>query len=155
MADIVAERLHLTNQDALVKVNHLMVKRSLVVYVMDKGKVKKVTFGDPNMKIKKNQPKRRSNFRSRHNVIILDQKQRQDIGLARHGDMSQEFQVDILRPFGPRILRAKMPMEYVNALNEQCDKILQDDNKRKELDESAELVGHVAEELRCDMNAQR
>ena len=56
---------------------------------------------------------------------------------ARHGDMSQEFQVDILRPFGPRILRAKMPMEYVNALNEQCDKILQDDNKRKELDESA------------------
>ena len=44
-----------------------MVKRSLVVYVMDKGKVKKVTFGDPNMKIKKNQPKRRSNFRSRHN----------------------------------------------------------------------------------------
>ena len=45
-------------------------------------------------------------------MIILDQKQRQDIGLARHGDMSQEFQVDILRPFGPRILRAKMPMEY-------------------------------------------
>ena len=37
---------------------------------MDKGKVKKVTFGDPNMKIKKNQPKRRSNFRSRHNVMI-------------------------------------------------------------------------------------
>ena len=86
-------------------------------------------------------------------MIILDQRQRQDIGLARHGDMSQELQVDILRPFGPRILRAKMPMDFVNALNEQCDKILQDDNKRKELDESAELVGHVAEELRCDMNA--
>ena len=47
-----------------------------------------------------------------------------------------------------------MPMEYVNALNEQCDKILQDDNKRKELDESAELVGHVAEELRRDMNVE-
>ena len=39
------------------------------VYVRNKstGKVNKVTFGDPNMKIKKNQPKRRSNFRSRHN----------------------------------------------------------------------------------------
>ena len=34
---------------------------------MDKGKVKKVTFGDPNMKIKKNQKGRRSNFRARHN----------------------------------------------------------------------------------------
>ena len=43
-------------------------KKKSVVYVMDKGKVKKVTFGDPNMKIKKNQPKRRSNFRSRHNL---------------------------------------------------------------------------------------
>ena len=27
MAEYRAERLHLTNQDALVKVNHLMVKR--------------------------------------------------------------------------------------------------------------------------------
>ena len=42
-------------------------KKKSVVYVMDKGKVKKVTFGDPNMKIKKNQKGRRSNFRARHN----------------------------------------------------------------------------------------
>ncbi len=28
--------------------------------------IKLVRFGDPNMSIKKNQPKRRSNFRSRH-----------------------------------------------------------------------------------------
>ena len=51
--------------------------------------------------------------------------------------MSQEFQVDIKFIWTTIILRAKMPMEYVNALNEQCDKILQDDNKRKELDESS------------------
>lgn len=37
------------------------------VYVSDGGKVKKVTFGDPNMTIKKNQPGRRKNFRARHN----------------------------------------------------------------------------------------
>ena len=42
-------------------------KKKSVVYVMDGGKVKRVTFGDPNMKIKKNQKGRRSNFRSRHN----------------------------------------------------------------------------------------
>lgn len=37
------------------------------VYVKDGDKVKKVTFGDPNMSIKKNQPGRRKNFRARHN----------------------------------------------------------------------------------------
>ena len=34
---------------------------------MDGDKVKRVTFGDPNMRIKKNQKGRRSNFRSMHN----------------------------------------------------------------------------------------
>lgn len=41
-------------------------KRS--VYVKnDKGNVVKVNFGDPNMKIKKNDPGRRKSFRARHN----------------------------------------------------------------------------------------
>jgi len=31
------------------------------------GRVVKVNFGDPNMKIKKNDPGRRKNFRARHN----------------------------------------------------------------------------------------
>ena len=34
---------------------------------MNKGKVKKVTFGDPNMRIKKTSPARRKSFRARHN----------------------------------------------------------------------------------------
>lgn len=39
------------------------------VYVRDPktGNVKKVNFGDPNMRIKKNNPKRRKSFRARHN----------------------------------------------------------------------------------------
>ena len=37
------------------------------VFVKDGDKVKKVMFGDPNMKIRKNEPGRRKNFRSRHN----------------------------------------------------------------------------------------
>tara|TARA_R100001163_G_C5040000_1_gene178351 strand:- start:195 stop:812 length:618 start_codon:yes stop_codon:yes gene_type:complete len=41
-------------------------KRS--VYVKnEKGNVVKVNFGDPNMKIKKNDPERRKSFRARHN----------------------------------------------------------------------------------------
>jgi len=39
------------------------------VFVKDPktGKVKKVNFGDPNMRIKKSNPKRRKSFRARHN----------------------------------------------------------------------------------------
>jgi len=37
------------------------------VYVRDGDKVKIVRFGDPNMKIKKSNPKRKKSFRARHN----------------------------------------------------------------------------------------
>jgi hypothetical protein len=42
-------------------------KKSAVYVKNDKGKVVIVRFGDPNMKIKKNIPGRRKNFRARHN----------------------------------------------------------------------------------------
>jgi hypothetical protein len=44
------------------------VKKSKV-YVKDPktGNVKKVNFGDPNMRIKKSNPERRKSFRARHN----------------------------------------------------------------------------------------
>ena len=37
------------------------------VFVKDGDKVKKVQFGDPNMEIKKDNPKNRKSFRARHN----------------------------------------------------------------------------------------
>lgn len=42
-------------------------KKSAVYVKNDKGKVVIVRFGDKNMKIKKNIPERRKNFRARHN----------------------------------------------------------------------------------------
>ena len=42
-------------------------KKSAVYVKNEKGNVVKVTFGDPNMKIKKNIPNRRKSFRARHN----------------------------------------------------------------------------------------
>ena len=42
-------------------------KKKSVVYVTDGDKVKKVTFGGANMKIKKAQAGRRKSFRARHN----------------------------------------------------------------------------------------
>lgn len=41
-------------------------KKSAVYVKNDKGNVVKVTFGDPNMTIKKDNPARRKSFRARH-----------------------------------------------------------------------------------------
>ena len=41
--------------------------KKFAVYVKDGDRVKIVRFGDPNMKIRKNEPGRRKNFRARHN----------------------------------------------------------------------------------------
>ena len=43
------------------------VKKSKVYVKGPKGNVVKVNFGDPNMRIKKSNPKRRKSFRARHN----------------------------------------------------------------------------------------
>lgn len=37
------------------------------VYVRDGSEVKKVSFGDPNMEIRRDNPEARANFRARHN----------------------------------------------------------------------------------------
>jgi len=45
------------------------ILKKFKVYVKDPktGNVKKVNFGDPDMRIKKNNPERRKSFRARHN----------------------------------------------------------------------------------------
>jgi glycerol-3-phosphate cytidylyltransferase-like family protein len=57
-------------QGRSVKLNKPMrgdVKKFKVYVKNDKGNVVKVNFGDPDMKIKKSNPKRRKSFRARHN----------------------------------------------------------------------------------------
>jgi RNA polymerase sigma factor (sigma-70 family) len=57
-------------QGRKVKLNKPMqgdVKKFKVYVKNDKGNVVKVNFGDPNMRIKKSNPKRRKSFRARHN----------------------------------------------------------------------------------------
>lgn len=44
------------------------------VYVKDGDKVKKVTFGDPNMEIRRDDPDARANFRARHNCDSVSDK---------------------------------------------------------------------------------
>lgn len=49
-------------------------KKKFEVFVMDGDKVKRVTFGDPNMEIRRDDPKARANFRSRHSCDTKNDK---------------------------------------------------------------------------------
>tara|TARA_Y100000401_G_scaffold117578_1_gene127325 strand:+ start:5250 stop:5507 length:258 start_codon:yes stop_codon:yes gene_type:complete len=41
-------------------------RKKFQVFVKDGAKVKRVTFGDPNMRIRRSSPERRASFRARH-----------------------------------------------------------------------------------------
>jgi hypothetical protein len=67
MAEYQGKKVSLNSPRRIRKGEPSHGKKKSVVFVKDGDKVKRVTFGDPNMTIKKNIPGRRSNFRARHN----------------------------------------------------------------------------------------
>ena len=63
---------------------------------------------------------------------------------------NQEINYDIYQPFGPSILKVKMPQAYVNLLNAEADKILHDEKLSKKYDWSHNLAGNVKNEIAID-----
>jgi hypothetical protein len=51
-------------------------KKKFHVYAKCDGKVKKISFGDPNMSIKRDSPERRKSFRARHKCDSAEAKDR-------------------------------------------------------------------------------
>jgi len=66
MASFKGKKVTLNNPRRIAKGETSYGKKKSVVYVSDGDKVKRVTFGDPNMKIKKAQKSNRKSFRARH-----------------------------------------------------------------------------------------
>ena len=64
----------------------------------------------------------------------------------------QEVQYDIYQPFGPSILKVKMPQGYVNLLNAQADDIVHDEKLSKKYDWSHNLAGNVKKEVAINHN---
>jgi hypothetical protein len=50
-----------------------------------------------------------------------------------------ELKYDIYQPFGPSVLKIKMPQQFVNLLNAEADRILHDEKLSKEHDWSHNL----------------
>ena len=59
----------------------------------------------------------------------------------------EEISFDIYQPFGPSILKVKMPQSYVNLLNAESDRILHDEKLSKKYDWSHNLAGNVKKKL--------
>ena len=58
----------------------------------------------------------------------------------------------IIRPFGPSIVKLKMPENLVNKLNTYVSKIINDKKKSSELDYGAQLAGMVTQEFTIEKN---
>lgn len=67
MAEYKGKKVSLNKPRAIRKGEPGHGRKKSVVFVKEGSKVKRVTFGDPNMTIKKENPKRRKSFRARHN----------------------------------------------------------------------------------------
>ena len=59
-----------------------------------------------------------------------------------------ELKYDIYQPFGPSVLKIKMPQQFVNLLNAEADRILHDEKLSKEHDWSHNLAGNVKTQFR-------
>ncbi len=55
--------------------------------------------------------------------------------------------IQIIRPFGPSIVKLSMPNDLIKQLNDYVDKIISDDEKLLRLDHSNHLAGKVKQEF--------
>ena len=58
---------------------------------------------------------------------------------------------EILKPFGPSIVKVRIPEEIIIEMNRYVDGLIKDDEKSKILDFGANLAGNVTQEFRFDI----
>ena len=68
--------------------------------------------------------------------------------------MQKEIQLkfDAIRPFGPTVIKGKVPNFILDVVNKKCDEILGDPKLAKEWDWSPNLAGNVKQEVRMPVS---
>ena len=61
-----------------------------------------------------------------------------------------EKDFELIQPFGPSVLKVKIPEEVVNKLNVYIDEIILDNNKVSGLNHGQNLVGDVTQEFKLE-----
>ena len=65
--------------------------------------------------------------------------------------MSEKVKIELSSPFGPTILKAKLPEELIKDFNKDCDDIVA--KKKEQVDWSDQLAGRVKEEWHISKDA--
>ena len=60
------------------------------------------------------------------------------------------IEAKIIRPFGPSIVKAKIPEKIVNDLNNYIDKVVANEKKSNELNFGKKLIGDVTQEFKLE-----
>ena len=55
--------------------------------------------------------------------------------------------IQIFKPFGPSIVKARMPIELIDQMNNYVDNVIENELKAKDLDNGSNLVGKVKQEF--------
>ena len=58
---------------------------------------------------------------------------------------------EILKPFGPSIVKVVMPQQIINDMNQYVDNLSNNEDKMNELDHGRHLAGNVTNEIRLDI----
>ena len=58
--------------------------------------------------------------------------------------------LQILKPFGPSVMKVKIPEKILNDLNNYVDKIIEDKEKKTKLDYGDQLAGDVTQEFKLE-----
>ena len=62
----------------------------------------------------------------------------------------EKINIELIKIFGPSILKVSIPQSIIDNLNSYIDKIILDKKKSKELDIGERLVGDVTQELKLE-----
>ena len=62
------------------------------------------------------------------------------------------MELKVLKPFGPSILKTQIPKNVLDKLNRYIDKIIEDDQKSKNLNLGNNLAGDVTQEFKLEQN---
>ena len=63
-----------------------------------------------------------------------------------------ESKFEILRPFGPSIIKIEIPKEMIETLNNFVDQVIIDEKRLKELDNGKNLAGNVKQEFKIEID---
>lgn len=63
--------------------------------------------------------------------------------------------ISMVKPFGPSIIKLKLPAAMVNRMNEHVDTLLGDEAKLRTLDHGSQLAGNVSQEILLEAEFMR